>query len=149
GEWAADLGKEFVVEPAHEPAHFDPRPDFARQQAQFAEFVPPRLVEVFGDDGGPRNRGAAFLHHHWRRAGGIENEELLAALPHTLLHGPCGDAVFAERQAYETRVRAERVVEQCQHAALRIAAVLGRARAGHAAAVSLVAHGPLDRGGRE
>src|SRR5262249_2774021 len=125
------------VEPAPGPAHLPPRPDFARQQAQFAELVPPRLVEVFGDDGRPRNRGAPFLHHHRSRAGGIENEELLAALPHALLHRPRGDADFAGGQVYATRVRADGVVDQCQPAALRIAAVWGRAPAGPAAAVTL------------
>src|SRR5262249_30218999 len=123
-------GEEVVVEPVHGAGLFDPRPDFARQQAQFAELGPSGLVEVFGDDGCPRNRGTTFLHHHRSRASGIEDEKFLAAFPHTLLDRARGDAVFAERQAYETRVRAERVVEQCQHAALRIAALLGRRRGG-------------------
>src|SRR5215472_10559112 len=81
---------------------------------------PSVLVGVLGDDRRPRNRGTAFLHHHRSRAGGIEDEKFLAAFPHALLDRARGEAVFAERQAYETRVRAERVVEQCQHAALRI-----------------------------
>ena len=71
--------------------------------------------------------GVAFLHQHRRGAGGIEGQELLAALPDALLDHARGDAIFAERQADETRVRAEWVMKQRQHAALRIAAISRRA----------------------
>ena len=114
----ADLGEELVVEPAHQPPDLDPRPGLARQQPLLAQLDAPGLVEIFGDDRRARNRGMAFLHQDRRGAGGVEHEEFLAALPHPLLDRAHGDAVLAERQAHEARMRAERVMEQRQHAAL-------------------------------
>ena len=120
GERARHLGEELVVEPAHQPAHLDPRARLARQQPLVAELAAPGLVEILGDDGGARNRRMAFLHQHRRGAGRVEHQELLAALPHPLLDRARGKAVLAERQAHEARMRAERVMEQRQHAALRL-----------------------------
>src|SRR5262249_60865228 len=48
----------------------------------------------------------------------------------------------------EARVRADRLVQQCQQAALGIAAVLGRAPAGHAAGVTLGCSRPFGWGRR-
>ena len=127
GERSTDLGEEFVVEPVHQPAHFDARPGLTRQQALFADLDASRFVEKFGDDPRAGNGGVAFLHQHRRGAVGIEGQKLLAALPDALLDHARGDAKFAERQAYETRVRAEWVMKQRQHAALRIAAISRRA----------------------
>jgi hypothetical protein len=127
GERSTDLGKEFVVEPVHEPAHFDAWPGLTRQQALLADLDASRFIEIFGDDPRAGNGGVAFLHQHRRGAVGIEGQKLLAALPHPFLGHPCGDAILAECQAYETRVRAEWVMKQRQHAALRIAAISRRA----------------------
>src|SRR5262249_32329610 len=77
------------------------------------------LIEIFGDDRGAGNRGVAFLHKHRRGARRVENEEFLAPLPHPLLDRARGQAVLAERQPHEARVRAKGVVEQRQHRALR------------------------------
>ena len=66
----------------------------------------------------PGTGGMAFLDQHRRGAGGVEDQELLAALPHPLLDRAHAEAVLAERKPHEARVRAERVMEQRQHAAL-------------------------------
>ena len=64
-----DLGEEFVVEPAHQPAHFDARPGLARQQAVFADLdaacVSSRYSAMIP---APGTGGAAFLHQHRRGA---------------------------------------------------------------------------------
>ena len=45
----------------------------------------------------------------------IEREKLLAPLPHALLDEARLEAELAERQAHETRMRTERMMEQRDH----------------------------------
>jgi hypothetical protein len=111
------------VEPAHQPAHLDPCAGLARQQAQVAELAAPGFVEKFGDDHGAGNRGMPFGDQHRRGAGRIEHEEILAPFPHPLLDQPRIEVVLRQRQTDEARMRAKRMMEQRQHAALRIAAI--------------------------
>ena len=77
-----------------------------------------RLIDIFGDDGGAGNRRPAFVDQHRRGAGGIERQERLAPLPGPLLHQAQIEAVFAQHQADEARMRTERVVIEREHAAL-------------------------------
>ena len=86
-----------------------------RQQPALAELGAARLVEIFGDDRGARHRRMAFLDQHRRRAGRIEREEFVAALPYPLLDEPRRDAVLAEREPDEAGMRTERMMEQRQH----------------------------------
>ena len=66
----------------------------------------------------------AFGDQHRRGAGGIERQKRLAPLPDPLFHQPQIEAVFAERQADEARMRTERMMEQREHEALDNFAVL-------------------------
>src|SRR5262249_16168485 len=106
--------------------NFNPRPDFAGQQAQLAKFGSPRLIQIFGDDRGPRDCRRALLHSHRSGARRVEDEELLTALPHAFLDCPCGGAVPAKRQPAKARMGAEWVMEERQHAVSRTAANWGR-----------------------
>jgi hypothetical protein len=54
----------------------------------------------------------AFLDQHRRGAGGIEQQEGLAPLPHPFLNQAHRHAVFAHHETDETRMRTERVMEQ-------------------------------------
>src|SRR5262249_35277354 len=84
------------------------------------------------------DRRTALFYRHRSRAGRVEKQELLAALPHALLHRPHSDPMLAERQAHEARMRAERMMEQGQHALLMTAAKLGRrGGAGHVRLLSI------------
>jgi len=78
----AHLGKELVVEPAHEPAHLDPWAGIERQQPPVAELGPDGLVEEFSDDRRPLNRGLPFRHQDRSRAGRVEDQEFPPAAPH-------------------------------------------------------------------
>ena len=111
-EEGRDLVEELVVEPGGEPPHLDARAGIGRQQPALAGFGAARLVEIFGDDRGAGHRRTAFLDQHRRGAFRIEREEFLAPLPHALLDQARRDAVLAERQAHEARMRAERMMEQ-------------------------------------
>ena len=73
------------------------------------------LIEIFGDDAGAGNRRLAFRYQHRRGARGIEREKGLAPLPDPLFHQPHVEAVFAQRQPNEARMRAERMMEQREH----------------------------------
>ncbi len=64
---------------------------------------------------GSRDRRNALGHDHGRCARGVEGKKRLAPLPHPLLHQPHVETVFAEREADEAGVRAERMMEQCEH----------------------------------
>ena len=66
----------------------------------------------------PGTGGCPSVDQHRRGAGRIEHEEILAPLPHPLLDRARGEAVLAEREADEAGMRAERVMEQRQHADL-------------------------------
>src|SRR6266478_3663342 len=84
-KWTTHLGKELVVEPAHEATDLDAWPRLTRQQALFAGLGAPRFVKIFGDDRGTRNGGVTtFLDQHWSGAGGIEDQKFLPTLPHPL-----------------------------------------------------------------
>ena len=61
------------------------------------------------------HRGAAFLQQDWRRAGRVERQEFVPALPWPLLDQLGIEAVFPGRDADEPGMRAERVMEQDQH----------------------------------
>ena len=69
---------------------------------------------------GARNRRLALLDQHRRGAGRIEHQEVLAPLPDALLDQPQIEAVFAEHQANEARMRAEGVMKQREHAAFAV-----------------------------
>ena len=47
---------------------------------------------------------------------GLMRQEILAPLPDPLLDQPRVEAVLAEREPHEARMRAERMMEQRQHA---------------------------------
>ena len=76
------------------------------------------LVEIFGDHAGAGNRRVALGDQHRRGAGRIERQKRVAPLPGALFHQPQIEAVFAERQADEARLRTERVVKQRVHGGL-------------------------------
>ena len=63
----------------------------------------------------PGNRRMAVLHQHRRRPVRIERQEALATLPGPLLDQLRRRAVFAQHDAHEARMRAERMVEQYHH----------------------------------
>src|SRR5204863_308839 len=65
---------------------------------------------------GAGNGRHALGKQHRRRSGGIERQERLAPFPGPLLDQPQIEAVFAQDQANEARMRTERMVEQCEHA---------------------------------
>ncbi len=46
---------------------------------------------------------------------GVERQEFLAPLPHALLDQTRRDAEFAQHQAHEARMRAERMMEERDH----------------------------------
>jgi hypothetical protein len=100
----------------NQPPHLDTGAGFARQQAQVAQLTAADLVEELGDDGGARDRRMPLGHQHRGGAGGIEHEEILAPLPDPLLDGARGEPVLADREPHEARMRAERMMEQRQHA---------------------------------
>ena len=58
----------------------------------------------------------AVLDHDGRRALGAEQQEIAPPLPRPLLDQRRLDAVLAERQPYETRMRAERMMIKRDHA---------------------------------
>ena len=89
-----------------------------RQQPPLAHLGAMGLVEIFGDDAGAGNRRQALGDQHRRGARGIERQKRLAPLPGPLLHQPQIEAVFAERQADEARMRTERMMKQRVHAVL-------------------------------
>ena len=119
---AGDLGEEFLVEPGGEPADLDPLADVGRQQPALLQLGAARLVEELGDDGGARHRRIALGHQHRRGGGRIEHQELLAALPDPLLDGAVLEPMLGQRQPDVSRMRAERMMEKCQHGALRLRA---------------------------
>src|SRR5204863_6834124 len=100
------------------------------QHAPLAEIGAPALVEIFSDDRGAGNGGRTFLHQHRRGAGRIEGEELLTPFPNPLLHHLSGNAVLGQRQAHESRVRAEWMMEQRRHSAVRMAPIASAAGEG-------------------
>ena len=63
--------------------------------------------------------GGTALGDQDRRGGrGIEREKRLAPFPGPLFHQPQVEAVFAEDQANEARMRTERMMEQRVHEVL-------------------------------
>src|SRR6185312_290700 len=66
------------------------------------------------------NRRKAVRHQNRRGAGGIEQEKTLASFPGTLFRQAQVDAVFAQRQPNETRMRAERMVIKRVHEILEL-----------------------------
>ena len=71
----------------------------------------------------------AFLDQDRRRARRIEHEELLTPLPDALLDQADCDAVFAERETHEARVRAEGMMEEREHRGRRAESISANARA--------------------
>src|SRR6476620_4821538 len=84
------------------------------------------FIKVFGDDPGAGNRRLALGDQHRRGGLRIEREKRLAPLPDPLLYQPEVEAVLAQRQADEARLRAERVVKQREHGVLDSFAALRR-----------------------
>jgi len=74
-----------------------------------------RFVEIFGDDPGARDRRKAFGHQDRRGGRGIEQEKPFTPLPGPLLHQAQVEAVFAQREANEARMRAERMMIERVH----------------------------------
>ena len=64
----------------------------------------------------PGTGGCPSVDQHRRGAGRVEHEEILAPLPDPLLDRARGEPVLADREAHEARMRAERMMEQRQHA---------------------------------
>ena len=112
---AADFDGELVGEPVDEPAHFNARADVTRQQPMLAKIGTTGLVEILGDDARVGHRRVAFFDQHRRRAGGIKREKFGPALPWALLDEPRRQAVLAQRQPDEARMRTERLMQQGQH----------------------------------
>src|SRR6266851_5158765 len=113
------------------------RQPFAQQRAERrAGFHPrvPRLcrvvldpwhvAQIIGDDSGAGNRRLAFRYQYRRGAGRVQRKKRLTALPGPLFGQPQIEAVFAERQADEARMRAERMMEQGEHGGLEYFAML-------------------------
>ena len=100
-------------------ADFDAGAGLRRQQPEFGKLAAARLVEIFGDDGGARNRRRALLHQHRRGAGGIEHQELLAPFPGPLLDEARRLPELVEGEPDKTRVRTEWMMKQRQHARIR------------------------------
>src|SRR6476619_2919898 len=66
--------EELVIEPAHQPAHFDARAGIGWQQA--TAVVAADLVEIFGDDGGTRYRRMTFVDQYRRGSRGIDDQKV-------------------------------------------------------------------------
>ena len=80
----------------------------------------------------PGTLGRVVLGHDRRHALGVEQQEFAPPLPRPLLDQRRLDAEFAERQAYEPRMRAEGMMIKRDHAeAARL--TLGEAEASHGA----------------
>ena len=62
-------------------------------------------------------RRVALGHQDRRGAGRIEQQKCLAPLPAALFDQPQVEPVFAEDQANEARMRAERMMKQREHEA--------------------------------
>jgi hypothetical protein len=112
------LLEEFIVEPRHQPAHLDALRHRSRQQPPFARLQTMRLVEIFGNDPGARNRREALRDQHRRRRRGVKREKCFAPFPDPFLDQPQIEAVFAKDQANEARMRAERMMKQRVHEVL-------------------------------
>ncbi len=113
---AARLREKLVVEPAHQAADLDAFSRFARHEPELGDRRPMRLVEIFGDDGRPRNRRHAFFDQDRGRSRGIEREKFLAPLPDPLLDEPRRQAELLEDEPHGTGMRTERMMKQRQHA---------------------------------
>src|SRR6202012_3732983 len=73
------------------------------------------LVDELGDDRRGRDRWLPLGEQHRRRAGWIEREETFPPLPGPFLHQAQVEAVLAEHEANEARMRAEGMVKQRVH----------------------------------
>src|SRR3979490_747625 len=73
------------------------------------------LIEIFSDDSGAGNRRPAFRYQHRRGARGVQCKKCLATFPGALVHQPRIEAVFAQREADEARMRTERMMKQREH----------------------------------
>ncbi len=109
------LLEEFFVEPRHQSAHLDTLGHRGRQQSPFARLQAVRLVEIFGDDPGARNRRKSVSHQDRRGARRIEHEKPFAPLPGPFFHKAQVEAVFAQHQANEARMRTERMMIERVH----------------------------------
>ena len=79
----------------------------------------------------PRDRRKAVRHQHRRGARGIEQQKPFAPFPGTFFHQPQVEAMFAQHQANEARMRTERVVKERVHEILELKiAARGTLRAG-------------------
>src|SRR5216684_7369444 len=113
-----DLLEKLLVEPRHQPAHLDA---LTHRRWQQPPFIHPRamgFIKIFGYDSGAGDRRLAFRYQHRCGARGVQRKKRLTALPGPLFGQPQFEAVFAERQADEARMRAERMMEQREHAGL-------------------------------
>src|SRR5262249_4385239 len=118
GQRPRHFGEELVVEPAHQPAHLDPVARVGGKEPAIGELFAIRLVAVFRDAGGARNRRLALVDQDRRSAGRIDHQKVVAPLPGPLLDQAHRQELFAEREPHETRVRTKCVMEQRQHGAL-------------------------------
>src|SRR4051795_12384790 len=84
------------------------------------------LVEILGDHAGAGDGREARGRQHRRGARRIQRQERLAPLPGPLLHQPQIEAVLAEGEPDETRMRAEWMMKQREHEALDRFAVLNK-----------------------
>jgi hypothetical protein len=114
-EDARHLVEELVVEPARQAPHFRPRGGIRWGEPPPRGAGTDRLLDVFGNHLRPGHRRESVLDQHRRGAGRIEQQEVLPSLPGALLHQPGRDAVLGKRKPYESRMRAEGVMEQRQH----------------------------------
>ncbi len=101
--------------------------DGHRHQPAVAHLRAVDLVDIFGDHGRAGNRELVFGDQDRRGPGRIKREKAFAPLPGALLHQLQIEAVFAEHEPDEARMRTERVMEQRVHAAFDYFAALKKA----------------------
>src|SRR4051812_13923682 len=101
------------------------------------------LVEILGDHAGAGDGRKACGRQDRRGARRIERQERLAPLPDALLDQPQIEAVLAEGEPDETRMRAEWMMKQREHEALDRFAVLNKLSLPGKAAFALERHARL------
>src|SRR5204862_7542858 len=101
-----------------QPPHLDALAHRDRQQSPLVGGRSMHLVEIFGDDADAGNCGITFGDQDRRGTRRIEREEGFAPFPGPLFHQAQIKSVFAEDQADEARMRAERVMVQRVHEVL-------------------------------
>src|ERR1700738_492613 len=76
------------------------------------------FVDIFADQASPGYCRQALGDQHRRGSCRVQGEKGLPPLPCALLHQPQIEAVFADDETDESRMRAERMMVQREHAGL-------------------------------